>query len=138
MQKSQIARDFLTSNVNAFDGNLLICDTYVQELYPDIYERLGKGKSIFSFCPEMIHADKLGFKLCTTLRLGRVGSVTTLSKDGSPHGLQIPLTVQETGENVGFDKKKIKYFVVEKSHLYEISDDAVRKARHLSEIEALL
>jgi NTP pyrophosphatase (non-canonical NTP hydrolase) len=128
-------RDFLMSNVNAFSGDLLITDTYVPELYPDHLDKLARNKRVFSFCPEMIHADKLGFKLCTTLRLKRVTSVTTLTKDGSPHGLQIPLMVQEAAEDVNFEKTKIKYFVVEKGNLFEVSDASVRMARHLSEIE---
>lgn len=131
-------RDFLMSNVNVFTGDILISDTYVPELYPQHLKMVSKQKRVFSFCPEMIHADKLGFKLCTALRLGRISSVSTLTKDGSPHGLQIPLMLQEAAEDVGFSKKKIRYFVVEKGELYEVSDAAVRKARHLSEIETLL
>lgn len=131
-------RDFLMSNVNAFIGDILISDTYVPELYPKYIRALSKKRHVFSFCPEMIHADKLGFKLCTALRLGRITGIATLTKDGSPHGLQIPLMLQEAAENVGFDKEKIRYFVVEKGKLYEVSDGAIRKARHLSEIETLL
>ena len=130
-------RDFLMSNVNAFSGDLLITDTYVPELYPEHLDQLAKNKKVFSFCPEMIHADKLGFKLCTTLRLKRVTSVTTLTKDGSPHGLQIPLMVQEAAENVGFSKTAIQYFVVEKGVLSQIHDASVRIARHLSNIEQI-
>lgn len=131
-------RSFLMSNVNTFTGDILISDTYVPELYPKYVRILSKKRHAFSFCPEMIHADKLGFKLCTSLRLGRITSIATLTKDGSPHGLQIPLMLQEAAENVVFDKGRIRYFVVEKGKLYEVSDEAIRKARHLSEIETLL
>lgn len=130
--------NFLMSNVNSFKGDLLVCCSYLEETNPDIVNKLSEKRRAYFFCPEMTHSDKLGFKLCTILRLGQIKTITSLSKDGSPHSLQIPLTIQEAVENTGFDKSRIKYCVVEKNKLFQISDESVRKARHLSEIQSLL
>lgn len=131
-------KNFILSNVNFFEGDILLCDSYVPEVAPDYFLELSKGRCAYHYAPELEHIDKLGFKLCTVFRIGKVKSVTVFTKDGSPHGLQIPLVVQEAAENIKFDKTKIKYFVWEKGNLHEVSDKAVRKARHLSEIEQLI
>jgi NTP pyrophosphatase (non-canonical NTP hydrolase) len=130
--------NLILTNVNVFKNDLLICDSYVCEVAPEHLAELAKGKNVYHFAPEFTHIDILGFKLCTILRLGKVKSVTVFTKDGSPHGLQIPLVVEEAAEDVGFDKSKIKYFVWEKENLFKVSDESVRKARHLSEIESII
>ncbi|WP_433239907.1 MazG nucleotide pyrophosphohydrolase domain-containing protein [Streptosporangium sp. CA-135522] len=131
-------RDLITVNVNMFSGDILLTCTYAPDVNPEAYSRLSAGRSIYSYCPELHHLDKLGFKMCTIFRLDRVSSVTVLTKDGSPHSMQIPLMVQEAAEDVGFEKSCISYFCLEGGELHEISDLTVRKARHYSEIEALL
>lgn len=129
---------FLSNNVNGFEGHLLICDSYVSRLYPSIVSELSTGKQVFEYSPESNHIDQLGFKLCTALRLHRIDSMTTLTKDGSPHSLQIPLVAQEAAQNVDFPLSSVYHFVVEQNRLVAISKDAVRTARHLSEITTLL
>jgi hypothetical protein len=136
--KMDLPKNFILSNVNVFEGDILLCDSYIPEVAPEFFSQLSAGKSAYHFAPELTHIDQLGFKLCTVLRIGKVRSMTVFTKDGSPHGLQVPLVVQEAVENIGFEKSRIHYFVWEKGTVYEISDAAVRKARHLSEIEILL
>jgi NTP pyrophosphatase (non-canonical NTP hydrolase) len=133
-----VARDIISVNVNMFSGDLLLTCTYVQDVNPEAYSQLAKGRSVYTFCPELHHLDKLGFKLCTIFRLGRVRSLIVLCKDGSPHSMQIPLMVQEAAEDIGFNKANIQYFCLEGGELHSFSDLAVRKARHYSEIERLL
>lgn len=130
--------DFLSNNVNAFFGEVVICDSYVPRLYPDLLISLANGAPCFSFAPESFHIDQFGFKLTTTLRLGRVTRLSIITKDGSPHSLQIHLIAQEAAINVGFPFDNLSFHVVEKAKLFSISHDAVRAARHLSEVEALL
>lgn len=131
-------RDLISVNVNAFSGDLLLTCTYSADVNAEAYAELSNGRKVYTFCPELHHLDKLGFKLCTIFRLDRVRSVTVLTKDGSPHSMQIPLMVQEAAEDVGFDKSNIRYFCLEGGKLIEFSDLAVRKARHYSEIEGVL
>lgn len=130
--------EFLSNNVNGFDGDIIICDSYVVRLYSDLVSEAGEAKQIFQYAPETTHIDQFGFKLSTVLRLGRVRSVTILTKDGSPHSLQIPLIAQESAENVGFPMASMKFMVVEKGLLISVSAAAVRSARHLSEVEGML
>lgn len=136
--KIEVPPNLIASNVNVFTGDLLLTCTYSPEINPTVFEELSRGRRAFSFCPELTHLDKLGFKLCTIFRLKRVTSLVVLTKDGSPHSMQIPLMVQEAAEDVGFDKNNIHYFCLESGEVHEISDLTVRKARHYSEIEKLL
>ncbi len=138
MQVFQPPRDIISVNVNMFKDDLLLTCTYSQDVDPYAYNSLSEGRNVFSFCPELHHLDKLGFKLCTIFRLKRVKSLHVLTKDGSPHSMQIPLMVQEAAEDVGFDKANIRYFCLEGGQVHEISDLTIRKARHYSEIEQVL
>lgn len=131
-------RDIISANVNVFEGDLLLSCTYVGDVHPEALIELSKGRRVYSFCPEQSHLDRLGLKMCTIFRLNRVTSLTVVTKDGSPHSMQIPLMVQEAAENQGFDKRNITYYCIEGGKLHQISDLAVRKARHYSEIETLL
>lgn|SRR3989344_7506756 len=135
---ASVPRDIITVNVNTIEDDVLLTCTYAPEINPREYAMLKKGRRAYSFCPELHHLDVLGFKLCTIFRLKRIRSIVVLTKDGSPHSMQIPLMVQEAAEDTGFDKAKIRYFCFEGGKLHEISDLAVRKARHYSEIEYLL
>ncbi len=134
----EVPPNLIATNVNVFSGDLLLTCTYSPEISPAVYQKLARGRRAFSFCPELTHLDKLGFKLCTIFRLDRVQSLVVLTKDGSPHSMQIPLMVQEAAEDVGFDKNNIRYFCLEGGEVHEFSDLAVRKARHYSEIQKLL
>lgn len=135
---SNLPPNLVLSNVNVFKDDILICDSYISEIASEHLAQLSKGKNVYHFAPELTHIDKLGFKLCTILRIGRVKSITVFTKDGSPHALQIPLVVQEAVENTGFDKSKVSYYVWEKGNLIQIKNESVRKSRHLSEIETLI
>jgi 5-(carboxyamino)imidazole ribonucleotide mutase len=130
--------DFLSNNVNAFSGDILLCDTYVARMYPQIVESAKLGRTCFHYAPETCHVDQLGFKLSTAFRLGRLTSLDVLTKDGSPHSVQIPFIVQEAATNTSFPIDKIRILVIEKGTLSAVSHRAVRLARHLSEVEALL
>jgi NTP pyrophosphatase (non-canonical NTP hydrolase) len=133
-----IPPNIIATNVNTFSGDLLLTCSYSPQVAPAYFNTLAVGRKSFSFCPELTHLDKLGFKLCTIFRLRRVTSLVVLTKDGSPHSMQIPLMVQEAAEDTGFDKANIQYFCIEGGKLHSIDDLAVRKARHFSEIQKLL
>lgn len=130
--------NIIESNVNQFSGDILLTCTYSPQINPKDFEMLAEGRTAFSFSAELTHLDILGLKICTIFRLDRVTSLTTLTKDGSPHSMQIPLMVQEAAENVGFPKDKIRYYCLEGGKLFEFGDLTVRKARHYSDIEALM
>lgn len=139
--------DIVESNVNLYSGDLVLCDTYVFDFAKGAhweavtqlrYERIAESFMIRSFCPEKTLLDVLCCKLATVFRLGHLKSLIVFTKDGSPHSLQIHLAVQEAAENAGFSKDSIRHFVWEKDTVFQITDAAVRTARHLSEIQILL
>jgi len=130
--------DFLSNNVNAFAGHLVICDSYVVRLYPSAVAEVAAGNRVYEYAPESTHIDQFGFKLSTILRLRRATSLTTVTKDGSPHSVQIPLIAQEAAQNTGFPLSGLKFVVIENGHLVSVSNPAVRAARHLSEVESLI
>jgi len=130
--------DFLANNVNAYFGDILLCDTYVPNLYPTLVPVVQEGRRAFSFSAEACHIDQLGFKLTTVFRLRKIKSLRVLTKDGSPHSLQIPLIVQEAAQNSDFPADQVEFYVVEKERVCQISHKSVRLARHLSEIESLM
>ena len=76
-------RDIITVNVNVFEGDLLLCDSYVQDVGLKHLKQLSKTKLAFSFSPESMHIDQLGFKLCTIFRLRRISSLTVFIKSGN-------------------------------------------------------
>jgi phosphoribosylaminoimidazole carboxylase PurE protein len=135
-QKELHIDDFLSNNVNAFSGQVIVCDSYVPRLYSEILLSHSNGAPCFSFVPEACHIDQFGFKLTTILRLGRIVRLSVVTKDGSPHSLQIHLVAQEAALNVGFPAESLSFFVVEQGKLHSISHAAVRAARHLSEVES--
>ena len=116
---------------------MLIC-SYTVSIASDLVSQLAEGREVYSFCPELSHLDVLGLKLTTMFRIGKVTDVVVLTKDGSPHSMQIPLMVQEAAENTNFDKSHITYHVLEGGEVYTINDTTVRKARHYSEIEKIM
>ena len=130
--------NLISTNVNTPSGSILLICSYTVSIASDLVSRLAEGREVYSFCPELSHLDVLGLKLTTMFRIGKVTDVVVLTKDGSPHSMQIPLMVQEAAENTNFDKSHITYHVLEGGKVYTISDATVRKARHYSEIEKIM
>lgn len=138
IQRVENAPNIISRNVNSITGSILLLCTYTPSIDMDFVAGLADGRAAYTFCPELCHLDVLGLKLTTVFRLGRVTDVTVVTKDGSPHSMQIPLMMQEAAENAGFDKESITYYALEGGAAHFISDLTVRKARHYSEIETLL
>lgn len=121
-----------------FKGKLLICGTCVKDVNPKKFKELSKDRTVYTFCPEMIHSSLLGYKLTTILRTCDIEDIWAFTKDGSPHCEQILTTLQEVAENVNFDKSKLRYFVTKKGRFSEITDKTIRKSRNIMEVEKLM
>lgn len=130
--------NLISTNVNTPSGSILLICTYTMSIAPELISKLAAGREVYSFCPELSHLDVLGLKLTTMFRIGKVTDLVVLTKDGSPHSMQIPLMVQEAAENTNFDKSKITYQALEGGKVYTIGDRTIRKARHYSEIEKIM
>ncbi|MGJ8629207.1 MAG: MazG nucleotide pyrophosphohydrolase domain-containing protein [Sulfitobacter sp.] len=130
--------NLISTNVNTPSGGILLVCTYMTSIAAEAISQLSAGREVYSFCPELSHLDVLGLKLTTMFRIGKVTDLVVLTKDGSPHSMQIPLMVQEAAENTNFPKSKINYFAYEDGGIHPFRDLAVRKARHYSAIEEVM
>ncbi|MCK5459782.1 hypothetical protein KAI52_01570 [Candidatus Parcubacteria bacterium] len=133
-----LCKDIMPVSATHFNGKLLICGTCVKDINPKKFKELAKGRTVYTFCPEMTHSSLLGYKLTTILRTCDIENIYVFTKDGSPHCEQILTTLQEAAENVNFDKNKLKYFVTKKGKFSEITDKTIRKSRNILEIEDLM
>lgn len=133
---------YLTTNpVTAARGHVLLYAVEVASLFPHILARvageLSHPRRLFSFCCERSHVHELAQKLPVMLRLGEVESLSVLTKDGSPHDVQMHTIVQEVVENLAYTGP-VLHHVIEHGHLCQISSETVRASRHLHKIEASL
>jgi len=81
--------------------------------------------------------DKVGFKLATILMASKPKEISVLTIDGSPHCVQLHLAVQQA-KNMTKSKVRVTHYIVEHDELVKVSPEAVKTARHLSQIEKLL
>ena len=136
-----IGEYFTSAHTNNLTGDILIYGLDVAKIAPhylmDLIENMEKRKNIFYFCAEKSHIHELAQKLPTILRLGKINNVYVLTKDGSPHDVQMHTLTEEVAENMNFGGN-IGHYVVEKGKMHEVSRKAIRKSRHLSEIEQTL
>lgn len=132
---------FTMAHTNNIQGSVVIYGHDIHELAPHHLSKLVDGiegkTNIYYFCAEKSHIHELAQKLPTILRLGKVNNVYVLTKDGSPHDVQMHTLTEEVAENMNFEGK-IRHYVVEKGSMYEISRKAIRRSRHLYEIDKTL
>jgi len=133
-----LCKDIMQASATHFKGKILIAGTCVRDVNPEKFNELAKDRKVYTFCPEMIHSSKLGYKLTTILRTCDIDDIIIFTKDGSPHCEQILTTLQEVAENVNFDLSKLRYFVTKRDKFSEISDKTIRKSRNIMEIEELM
>jgi phosphoribosylcarboxyaminoimidazole (NCAIR) mutase len=130
-----------TSPVNKVRGDVLIYAIDMATLYPHILaqvvKEMGYPRRLFSFCCERSHVHELAQKLPVMLRLGGVVRITVLTKDGSPHDIQMHTMLQEVVENMGYSGQVI-HCVVEHGTLHTVSAAAVKASRHLHMTDRLI
>lgn len=130
-----------TSPVNKVRGNVLIYAIDMATLYPHILvqviKEIGHPRRLFSFCCERSHVHELAQKIPVMLRLGEIGRITVLTKDGSPHDVQMHTMVQEVVENMNY-LGQVVHCVVEHGTLHTVSAMAVKASRHLHMTDRLI
>lgn len=104
---------------------------------PRVFEEFSKGRVPLQVCLEKEHMDKVGFKLATILMASKPKEISVLTIDGSPHCVQLHLAVQQA-KNMTKSKVRVTHYIVEHDELVKVSPEAVKTARHLSQIEKLL
>jgi hypothetical protein len=132
--------ELLSTNVNHSklrNSSLLVYGTCIGVEAQNIFKKLSKGRIPLKVCLEKEHMDKVGFKLATILTTSKPREITVLTIDGSPHCLQLHFTVEQA-KNIANSKVKLTHYVIEHGKLIKISSEAVKMARHLSQIQKLL
>ena len=76
-------------------------------------------------------------KLACILKIHQPSEILVITVDGSPHCLQLHILVEDMCRYFDLDGR-IDHIVVEKGKTHNISETAVRTARHLHKIQRLL
>ncbi len=126
--------DLLKTRVNSktIGEELLVYGSCIGKEYPGVLEDFA-DISRLGVCLEEFHVDQVAWKLQSMIREGKVRKVTALTMDGSPHCVQLHYALEDIKRI--FPTLEVSHHVIEKGELMEISGEAVRKSRHLSELE---
>ncbi|MFH1773605.1 MAG: hypothetical protein ABH874_01425 [Methanobacteriota archaeon] len=127
--------ELLRTNVNSkkISEDVLLYGTCISEEHPEILKRFGQKTKLYA-CLEEEHVNKVAWKLASIVRVNKVRKITVLTMDGSPHCVQLHYALEDLKEL--FPDLAVEHYAIEKGRLIEIPPEAVRKSRHLSEIES--
>ncbi len=121
------------------DGLLLVGSCMLSK-YPEIVREYGQrdgGQAVLHICLEESHVNQAGFKIASIVRYSKMRRLTALTVDGSPHCVQLHFVLEDIRRHFT-PEVETAHFVVERGHVHEISARAVKTARHLHRVEALL
>lgn len=121
-------------------GKLLIYGECVKDMWPQIFEKFLKDHFATAVCLEAEHMNMVAFKLATMIKNIKPNQVTVLTVDGSPHCVQLHMTVEEVRkivENLS-PQTTYKYYVINKGELIEVPRKCIKTSRYLSKIKKLL
>lgn len=96
-----------------------------------------KDQPWVTVCLEAIHPDHAGFKLAQIIQVSKIREVAVLTKDGSPHCIQAHFLIEDIKKHFVSDLI-VHHFVIEKGHLEQVSAQAIKLARHLSQVEKII
>ncbi|TFG28825.1 4Fe-4S ferredoxin [Candidatus Thorarchaeota archaeon] len=108
--------------------------------FPDIINEFAQrdsGYPILHVCLEETHVNQAGFKIASIVRYADIKEITVLTVDGSPHCVQLHYIIQDIRRHFT-PELHTRHFVVEKGKVHEISQDAVKRSRHLSKIQKMM
>ena len=120
-------------------GKLLLVGSCMDR-YPEIvkeYSQMEDGQAVLHVCLEETHVNQAGFKIGSIVKYSGVTKVTALTVDGSPHCVQLHFVIEDVKKHFA-PEIETAHFVVEKGKVYEVSSEAVKKARHLSKVQKML
>jgi hypothetical protein len=121
-------------------GRVLLVGSCIPRKHPEIVQEfIDRNNGFFALrvCLEEIHMNQAGFKIGSIISYSNVKTVTVLTVDGSPHCVQLHFVIEDIKRHFQPDVN-VEHFVVEKGVLHEISSEAVKRARHLSQIQMMI
>lgn len=113
---------------------VLVYSSCISSEYPDILVKF-QGYTKLKACLTSQSFEKIAWKLLTLARVRKLREIAALTMDGSPHCLQLHFALEDIRKV--YPRLRVVHYVLEKGVLYEVSDKAVKAARHLKEIEDL-
>ena len=119
---------------------LLLIGTCMMSRHPDIvqeYQERDGGYAVLEVCLEETHANQSGFKIGSMVRYANLKKLTALTMDGSPHCVQLHFIIEDIKRHFT-PEIETDHYVVERGEVHKISPHAVKRARHLSKIQAML
>jgi len=118
-------------------ASLLVYSKCIEQEYPEILREFSNGRVPLGVCMELIHMNKVGFKILSIVKLSGIRELVILTVDGSPHCIQLHF-IGEHIKRVLDERTPIMHYVIEKGKVFEISTEVIRLARHLSKCAELL
>ena len=121
-------------------GNLLLIGTCMMVRYPKIVEEYSKkdgGNAVLHVCLEETHANQAGFKIGSIVSYSEIKKLTAFTIDGSPHCVQLHFLIEDIKRHFT-PEIETDHYVVEKGEIHQVSAQAVKRARHLSKIAAMI
>jgi len=114
----------------------LIVGSCVIDENPELLSKIN-ADVIMRVCLETIHMNMVETKIIAMVQLSRPDSIAVLTKDGSPHCVQLHYVLEDLRKYTKHDVK-IEHYVIYKGKLKKISDESVKLSRYLSKIESRL
>jgi len=135
-----LVRELMTTNVAARDirrkRRVLICGSCVVSEYPEIFEKYCEGRVPLIVCLEREHMNMVGFKIASMVARVPLEEIVVLTVDGSPHCVQLHMTVEEVRRIVG--ELNVRHVVIEGGRDVEVDSKCVKIARYLTKIQRML
>lgn len=135
----QASLELLETSVSSrkVGSRVLVYSSCIPVEHPEILETPGfRGYTKLGVCLTSQGSDKVAWKLLTLSRVRKLQELAALTMEGSPHCLQLHFALEDVRRV--YPSLKTRHYVLEKGVLHEVSDKAVRTARHLKEIESCL
>lgn len=126
--------ELLKTNVNSKKNSedVLLYGTCISAEHPEMLKKF-KQKTRLHVCLEEEHVNKAAWKMANIARANKIKKITVITIDGSPHCVQLHYALEDLKEML--PGLAVEHYAIERGKLIEISPEAVRKSRHLSEIE---
>ncbi len=134
--------DLMRSNVGNREARkkkgVIVYGSCVPTQFPDLFNEVFEQYKYpaFDVCLETVHMNMAGYKLASLISYSHVENVIVLTVDGSPHCIQLHYLVEDIKKHF-LHNINTKHLVIEKGVLYEVSERAVRKSRHLKALEKM-
>lgn len=118
-------------------AEVLVVSACLPVVNPELYKKLSEGKVVLFACPERENATHYG-KLASMIRSMKPRKLTVVTIDGSPHCFTLQASVNEAEYILGERIEREHYVVLNGKELKRISPDAIRVARYLSVVNAVI